>query len=571
MKQIKNLCALLLAMLLIFSSCNEIEDEPPEKTNAPVDQTTAQTNPPESSNSKDKQYPLEVPQGYSVTDSVGFEMLTSSADGTEHRMTNVIAALLASEENKEPAIFVELRSYDDKTITDTIFEEGRGMIFLSKNSAELILFNTEITSAVNMDGYAQIVKYTVINGEFYESTEFFKKTTYFRLYSGIHLEDSRIDAYNMFIDFSEELERQDGALVILDTYTSDTPMLYAPSANVIAPDIIEDGKNGKTTWSIDRIAEVNGYVKKDENLPENKKTYETEDGWLISGMSAQPGLYRVVGCTDKIAKNATVPTKFNGYDIIILDHGALQNCRAETLTIPAGLERVELQQWGDSIKKLIIECDDSTVFEKQCFMGLPIEEVIFTGNKTVIERELFYLCKNLKKVTLPASLETISRMAFQGCTSLEAITLPEGIQSIQQNAFYGCESLKEITLPKSLVNLEDYAFACCYGLTSITILSEITELKYGVFWKHGCETIRIPEGIEKIEDTAITGDSLKYIELPSTLKKIVTYFIDLHTSPVEEIYYNGTCEEWNKIEKSQLYGSEYNKYTVHCTDGKVDN
>ena len=527
--------------------------------------TTEQTDPPEAPESE----PITAPEGYAVTDSVGFEMLTSSADGNSKSMAKVSVALLSSAVDGTPAIFVELRSYDGKTVTDDLFERGRGMVFLSKNSAELIIFNTEITDETNMDGYAQIVKYTVIDGEFYESTEFLKRITYFRIYSDKLLENSRVDTYNMFVDFSEELERQDGARIILDIYTTDTAALYAPSANVIAPDMVEDRKNGKTTWTIDRIAEVNGFVKTEVELPENYKTYETEDGWLISGMSAEPGQYRVVGCTDKIGQTATVPTKFNGYDVIILDHGALQNCLAETLIIPAGLERVELQNWGDSIKTLIIECDDSTVFENKCFAGTSLEEVIYTGNKTVIERELFYLCQNLKKVTLPATLKTISRTAFQGCVALEDVELPDGITTIEKNAFYGCKSFTRIVLPASLESVGEDAFAFCSSVKSIEILATIDVLPNGLFHSHDCETFTVPEGIRIVEEGTVQSPALKYLYLPSTLEKIITYNIDTPTSALEAIYYNGTMEQWSKVTKTKLYSPEYNEYTVYCTDGEI--
>ncbi len=533
-------------------------------------ETTEQTDPPETVGEDDNQDPLEVPEGYSVTNSVGFEMLTSSADGSTKTMAKVKAALLSSVENGVPAIFVELRTYDGKSVTDTLLARGRGMVFLSKDASELFIFNTEITDTLNLEGYAQIVKYTVIDGKFYESTEFLRKITYFKFSTAADLEKSRVDAYNMFVDFSEELDRQAGARIILDTYTTDAPILYSPSENVTAPNITEDRKNGKTIWTIDHIAKVNGYVKPEEPLPETAKTYETEDGWLISGLTPEPGLYKVVGCTDKIGNTATVPTKFNGYDVIILDHGALQNCRAETLIIPAGIEEVYLQLWGDSIKTLIIESDDRTMFVNQCFMGYPLEEVIFTGNKTVIDREMFYQCSNLKKVTLPSTVKTISRMAFQSCTSLETIDLPEGLQTIEKSAFYYCTALKKISLPTSLEKVDEGAFALCSSLEEIEILANIDTLVRNLFWNHNCTELVIPEGVTFIDDNSIQGNNMKTLHLPSTLNNIVTYFIDLPTSAIDSIYYNGTVEQWNAIPKSGLYGSEYNEYTVYCTDGEIN-
>ena len=228
-----------------------------------------------------------------------------------------------------------------------------------------------------------------------------------------------------------------------------------------------------------------------------------------------------------------------------------------------------MQLWGDSIKKLIIECDDGTEFVDQCFFGTPIEEVVFTGNKTVIEEKFFYLCRNLKKVTLPATLETVSEMAFQECEVLEELNLPEGIKVIEKRAFYSCGSIKSLVLPASLEKVGEDAFAICTQLESIEILAALDAFPMGLFFEHNCESITVPEGVRSIDDLAVEGKKLKSLYLPSTLELFVTYRVDIPSSGVEAIYYNGTKEMWNKVEKRELIASEYNEYTVYCTDGEI--
>ena len=530
-----------------------------------TEETAEETTLPETESGVD----LAIPEGYSLDKTVSFEMMSGSVNGSAKRKVKVNVALLRSNEDSSTATYIELRTYDGETVTDTLFEKGCGMVILSEDTYSITVFNTEITFDTDKAGYAKIVKYNIYDGEFYESIVFLKKAVYFTLLTAAHLEESRVDTYNMFVDFTEELESQGDARLILDTYTADTRSLYEVTDSVPVPNILEDRKSGKKTWTIDRIAEVNGYTPKEEPLPENRKTYETEDGWLISGITAEPELYKVVGCTDKIGKTATVPVEFMGYKVCTLAHGALQNCKAETLIIPAGLDKVELQLWGDSIKKLIIECDDSTKFVDQCFFGTPVEEVVFTGNKTLIEDELFYLCRNLKKVTLPATLEIVSEMAFQSCSALEEINLPEGVKIIEKRAFYYCNSIKKLVLPASLEKVGEDAFAICTQLESIEILSKLDAFPAGLFFDHNCESITVPEGVKRVEDLAVEGKALKYLYLPSTLEFFVTYRVDTPSSGVEAIYYNGTIEDWNKIFKPKLYSPEYNEYTVYCTDGEI--
>ncbi len=135
----------------------------------------------------------------------------------------------------------------------------------------------------------------------------------------------------------------------------------------------------------------------------------------------------------------------------------------------------------------------------------------------------------LKKVILNEGLITIGMNAFRNCQSIEHITIPASVRNFGEGAFDGCESLKTVVIKNGVTCINRVAFINCYSL----------------------ELIAIPESVTNIDDQAFANcDKLK------------------------EVYYTGTLEQWNKMEKA--YGNEaLAKATVYCKgdiskDGKTN-
>ncbi len=534
----------------------------------PPETTADDTSLPETDTEAEGEF-FDIPEGYGLDNYLSFEML-SHEDGDQKKVT-AYAFTLSKKDDASRAVFLEIRNFDGTEITDRVLFRGHSIVIMHQPlMSELIIFNTALNDGSDVIGHADIAKYCIIDGKLTESDWIGIRHADFDLSSEDSVTASRMQVFNMFMTLSREIESSDGKLLILDTYTSDKDIIHHPDERISAPNITNDRKEGNRTWSIDRIGELFGFVPEEETIPEYYKTYETEDGWLIKGLTAAPEKYIVVGSTEKIAKETVVPTLFNGYPIVSIDNGALVNCQAETLTIPREIHEVNFQSFLNSkIKRLIIECGDDTKFDAECFVGAPFEEVIFTGDKSEIEYSMFYQCRSLKYVKLPDTLVKINRMAFQGCISLDNLVLPEGLTTIERNAFYYCSSLREITIPKTVEHLSEYAFYDCKSLASFTILSQIDSIPFAAFGGNACETIKIKEGIKVIDDAAIRGDNLKYLYLPSTLTSIVTYFLDSPTSSIEAVYFNGTLEEWSRVTTTITTGQGLNEYTIYCTDGEI--
>lgn len=82
-------------------------------------------------------------------------------------------------------------------------------------------------------------------------------------------------------------------------------------------------------------------------------------------------------------------------------------------------------------------------------------------------------------------------------------------------------------------------------------------------------TLTISEGVETIGDSAFYGCvKLKELYLPSTLIRIDNYaFYGIPTIPLV-IEYNGTVEQFKRIQKAPYWWDGFNNITVSCTDGE---
>lgn len=96
-------------------------------------------------------------------------------------------------------------------------------------------------------------------------------------------------------------------------------------------------------------------------------------------------------------------------------------------------------------------------------------------------------------------------------------------------------------------------------------------ISYGAFNSFvDIESVIIPDSVVRIEAFAFSGcDDLKNITIPKSVK----YFgMELFTrEALTDIYYGGTKEEWNAIKKDQYWDGSMSKYTVHCSDGDIEN
>lgn len=208
------------------------------------------------------------------------------------------------------------------------------------------------------------------------------------------------------------------------------------------------------------------------------------------------------------------------------------------------------------------------------FAGTQIKTLPEMPGLKRIGDEAFYQCKNLKKVTIPETVEYIGGGAFYGCSNIWSLTynainaecerlmesniplekivigdkvrrLPRGIFSgreftevtlpaclerIDEFAFYGCKNLTTINLSDSIRYIGDNAFYGCSSLKNIHWPLRLTTIGSRAFRQTALETISLPEGVTSVGDGAFyICPFAKTVYIPSTanVEDDINYYFEL--------------------------------------------
>ena len=203
--------------------------------------------------------------------------------------------------------------------------------------------------------------------------------------------------------------------------------------------------------------------------------------------------------------------------------------------------------WCDSIISITIPDSVISIGNRAFESCNSLTSITIPNSVTSIEGRAFFYCSSLTSITIPNSVTSIGGNAFENCSSLTSITIPNSVTSIGGNAFENCSSLTSITIPDSVTSISYRAFASCSSLTNITIPDSVTSIGELAFL--GCSSltgITIPEGVTSIRDNAFDG-----------------------CSSLTNITYNGTQEQWKRINKYTKWKLNSSIKTITCTDGVI--
>ena len=112
--------------------------------------------------------------------------------------------------------------------------------------------------------------------------------------------------------------------------------------------------------------------------------------------------------------------------------------------------------------------------------GKPVTQILPNG----------FSCKNLTRITVPASITDIGDGAFSGSGMLTTVILPDGVKTIGNHAFSDCSSLSSVTIPAGITCIGAATFSGCSSLSSIAIPASVTSI--GDFAFNGCSSLREP-------------------------------------------------------------------------------
>lgn len=215
-----------------------------------------------------------------------------------------------------------------------------------------------------------------------------------------------------------------------------------------------------------------------------------------------------------------------------------------------------------------------------------LEEITLPNGLSCIDVRAFEYCTSLTTVKMPYdSLESIGDMAFRNCSSLKTITIPYGTKTIGNKVFFQCPNLEDIDVIYENGNFKSDSAGVLYNGTkteliaapgaisgTYTVLSTVTSIRSDAFY--GCEKltgVNLPAGLTTMGNEAFqycTG--LTEITIPESLTKIPSYTFQYCTgltkvtipqslttvstaafegcSSLQEVYYDGTQEQWDAIQ-----------------------
>lgn len=352
----------------------------------------------------------------------------------------------------------------------------------------------------------------------------------------------------------------------------------------------KEGDNLKWTLDDDGVLTISGIGNMRDYDGNNQpwKDLDVKKVVIVSGVTSI-GIYAFKYCRN--LENIEIPNTVKE-----IRTGAFSYCSSlDNVVIPNSIDWI----WGDvfyyctSLKNIALP-ESITGISGCAFEECnSLESIIIPSKVDSINGGTFRNCRKLKTVVLPEGLVEIAVQAFWGCAGLTNLTIPDSVKYIGEGAFNGCNSLKELKLPKGLNKVGKMAFNSCQYLESVEIPATVTTIEEQAFW--GCErltqikmqkglntiqksafgrclrleNIVLPEGLTDIEAAAFAlCVGLKSITIPVSVVGIGEEVFD-YCSELKTVCYNGTMEQWNKI-NLKTQGNEYlNNATIHCTDGDI--
>ena len=128
---------------------------------------------------------------------------------------------------------------------------------------------------------------------------------------------------------------------------------------------------------------------------------------------------------------------------------------------------------------------------------------------TAIGPEAFAGCTEMRKITLPDTLEVIEEEAFKGCIGLKNITIPKGVKKIGREAFQGCK-FKKVEIPQGVVTISARAFYECSELERVVLPSTLVEIKSSAFrGSPKLKDVTLPASLETLASDAFHGTTIR--------------------------------------------------------------
>lgn len=169
-----------------------------------------------------------------------------------------------------------------------------------------------------------------------------------------------------------------------------------------------------------------------------------------------------------------------------------------------------------------------TSIGSSAFADSTVENIKIPEGVVSIGESAFSNCYYLDNMEFPASLESIGDQAFQGCGRLKRVVIPKGVNHVGRGAFSSCRTIvvdSENPVYDSRNNcnaiIETASGKLVQGCAGTVIPDGVTSIGNGAFYESSLKNIKIPEGVEVIEDQAFQSCyGLEIAFIPESVRHI---------------------------------------------------
>ena len=210
--------------------------------------------------------------------------------------------------------------------------------------------------------------------------------------------------------------------------------------------------------------------------------------------------------------------------LVSIGESAFFNSSVQEIVFPKTLEILEkdIFYYCKNLKKVDLSQTKLTVLPASSFFLSGIEEIILPSTLKEIGAQAFLGTSKLKKIEVPANVKLIDREAFRE-SGIVTISLPNNISTIAGNAFYLCPELTEVKTYGPVSNdssdsiIQPYCFEGCPKLTIFEIPQSIRILGQGLIGGNTKVTqLTIPRNVTQINFSAFNNTNIKEVRIEAT-------------------------------------------------------
>lgn len=250
------------------------------------------------------------------------------------------------------------------------------------------------------------------------------------------------------------------------------------------------------------------------------------------------GTYTVAGPSTYALETLVVPREYNSKAVTQISTSAFSNNeRIKKLIVTDQIQKIHSKSF-EYCKNLVEANINSNRIESSCVFQYcgKLKTIELGKNTTFLGTECFRYCKNLENVFINSEELDLDASQFIACGKINIIISDDN---------------KKYTIENQILYSKDFdkIYMCFPSKTGeIIISSSVKEICEKSFYSiNGITKITIPKSIEKIGSTA-----LRYM------------------SNVNTLYYNGTIQDWENINKGWSWKTPSSITQVICLDGTVD-